>query len=263
MKKALLGTVLVCSVLASPVMAMAADVAKTEAAKAPESPVTDALKYSMEDWDPALIAFLEGGPGVLPPDFKVDLPPYPANTSDETKAELAALKQFAAQERTPEALEKIRYENTMMPVYQAFSHYGLYDFEKAPITNSLLASVDRDVSVFLLAAKKDMQRPRPTQLDPALTTAIPVPRHSAYPSGHAAQSYASALVLGMVDPKNAGKYIQIALDVAHRREVAGVHFPSDSAAGHMLAEQVVKALFEKPEIQKRLALAQKEFAASH
>ena len=259
MKKAFLTIALVFSVLAPPVMAEPANAGKTEAAKAP---VTDALKYRMEDWDPMMVEFFESGPRVLPTDFKVDIPPYPANTSDETKAELATLKKYEAEERTPETLKKIHYENTVMPVYQVFSYYGLYDFEKAPITNSLLASVDRDVSVFMVGVKKDMQRPRPSQLDPTLTTVVPVQHHAAYPGGHAAQSYASALVLGMVDPRNAEKYKQIALDVAHRREVAGVHFPSDSSSGRLLAEQVVKALFEKPEIQKRLELAKKEFATS-
>ncbi len=258
MKKALLSTALVCSVLASPVMA--ADVGTTETAKAP---VTDALKYRMEDWDPALIKFFEEGPRLLPTEFKVEIPPYPANTSDETKAELATLKTYEAQERTPETLEKIRYENTVVPLYEAFAHYGVYDMKKTPITNSLLASVDRDLAVFLLGVKKDMQRPRPTQLDSTLTTVVPVQHHAAYPSGHAAQAYASALVLGMADPQNAERYKQIALDIAHRREVAGVHFPSDSAAGRMLAEQVVTALFEKPSIQKRLDMAKKEFETSH
>ena len=260
MKKALLGTALICSVLASPVMVMAEDAGKVDAAKAP---VTDALKYRMEDWDPALIKFFEEGPRLLSSEFKVEIPPYPANTSDETKAELATLKKYAAEERTPDMIEIIRYENKLVPVYQIFADKGFYDFKKAPITNSLLASVDRDVSVFLVGVKKDMQRPRPTQLDPTLTTVVAVQPHAAYPSGHAAQSYASALVLGMVDPKNAEKYKQIALDVAHHREVAGVHFPSDSAAGRMLAEQVVTALFEKPAIQKRLELAKKEFETLH
>lgn len=260
MRKAILGTALVCGILAWPVMAMAADAGKTEAAA--KAPVTDALKYRMEDWDPALIKFFEEGPRILPSEFTVEIPPYPANTSEETQAELATLRAYEKEARTPETLEKIRYENTVVPLYQVFSHYGLYDFEKAPITNSLLASVDRDLSVFLLGVKKEMQRPRPTQLDPVLTTVVAVQSHAAYPSGHAAQAYASALVLGMVDPAQAEQYKQIALDVAHRREVAGVHFPSDSAAGRMLAEQVVKALFEKPAIRKRLELARKEFATS-
>ncbi len=260
MKKALLGTALVCSVLASPVMVMAADVGTTAAAKAP---VTDTLKYRMEDWDPALIKFFEEGPHLLPSEFKVEIPPYPANTSDETNAELVALRKYEAEDRTSETLEKIRYENMIVPLYEVFDHYGVYDMKKTPITNSLLASVDHDLAVFLLGVKKDMQRPRPTQLDSGLTTVFPVPRHAAYPSGHAAQAYAAALVLGMADPKNAERYKQIALDVAHRREVAGVHFPSDSVAGRLVAEQVVTALFESPSIQKRLEMAKKEFEISH
>lgn len=150
----------------------------------------------------------------------------------------------------------------MMPLYQAFAANHIYDFDAHPVTNSLLSSVDRDVIYFILREKMKYQRARPTQLAPDLTTVIAVPKHSAYPSGHAGQVYAAALVLSAVDPANAEKYRQLAIDVAHRREIAGVHYPSDSEAGRAIAAQVVAALMKDPEIQKRIALAKKEFETS-
>jgi acid phosphatase (class A) len=259
MKKALLTTALVCSVLASPVMVMATDAVKPPVQEPAPTPISDDFKYDIKYWSPELLAQIERGPRILSADMALDLKPYPANTSEETKAELEALKKFAAEERTDAQLARIQLENKVVPLYLIYSQDGFYDFDSHPITNSLLASVDRDVSYFILREKKAIQRPRPTQLAPELTTVIPVPPHSAYPSGHAGQSYASALVLAEIDPANAEKYKQLALDIAHRREIAGVHYPSDGVVGRALATQVVAAILAKPEIQERVALAKKEF----
>jgi acid phosphatase (class A) len=225
--------------------------------------VNDDLRYTRQDWGPEFLGVHERGPRVLPRDFKVDLAAFTSNLGTETQADLTALKKFEAEERSPETVKTILAEHSLMPLYKVFSDHGFYDFEKAPITNSLLASVDRDVSYFLMDQKLKWQRPRPTQLDATLTTVVPVPKHSSYPSGHAAQSYASALLLAEIDPVRAEQYKALAMDVAHRREVAGVHYPSDSVAGRMLAEQVVAAMLKNTEIQKRLELAMKEFAAAH
>ena len=258
MKKALLTTALVCSVLTSPVMVVAEQPVFPALQPAP-TPISDDFKYDLNDWHPELLAQLERGPRILPRDMKLEVKPYAANTSAETLAEIAALKKFEAEERTPEQIKKMDRENITMPLYRVFADEGLYDFDTHPITNSLLASVDREVMYFILREKKAFQRPRPTQLAPELTTVIPVPRHSAYPSGHGGQAYAFALILSEVDPVNADKYKQMAFDIAHRREIAGVHYPSDGEAGRAIATQVVAAMLEKPEIQERMVLAKKEF----
>ncbi len=247
-KRFFLTTVLALGVIAAP------------AAFAAEGKISDDLRYEMKDWGPELLDFIERGPKVLPKDMTFTIKPFPANSSAETAGELEFLKTLSVEARTTEQLAKIQQENVLMPLYFAFSQNG--HFDSHPVTNSLLASVDTDVSYFILREKKAIQRPRPTQLMPELTAAIRVPSHSAYPSGHAGQTYASALVLAEVDPANAEKYKQLAIDIGHRREIAGVHYPSDSEAGRALATQVVAALMKDPEIQKRVALAKKEFETS-
>ena len=98
------------------------------------------------------------------------------------------------------------------------------------------------------------RRPRPSRLSPVLMPPVDPPGHASYPSGHATQAYLIALVLAEVMPgiawgQNAGgakvpmteaerrqnPLWRIAERVARNREVLGVHYPTDSAAGLDLA----------------------------
>lgn len=220
----------------------------------------DDLRYSRTDWNPGMIRLYEEiGPKIQAPDTPFDMTPFPANSSEETKAELEALKEMANQERTPEQVRKIHIENESLQIFTMYSAYGLYDADTHPLTNSLLQSVDSDVVYFVVREKLRFERPRPFQLIPEWKTVIETPKHSAYPSGHAAQSYAAALILSKLDPAKTEDYMQLARDIGHRREIAGVHYPSDTVAGQKLAEQIVNKLLDNQTIQKRMAMAKKEF----
>jgi hypothetical protein len=82
--------------------------------------------------------------------------------------------------------------------------------------------------------KGTFNRPRPSQLCPALAPPIAVPGHASFPSGHATQSMLMALclidVLPVVPtPNTAGNVWEEDLKVlAHRiarnREIAGLHY---------------------------------------
>jgi membrane-associated phospholipid phosphatase len=108
-------------------------------------------------------------------------------------------------------------------------------------------------------------RPRPSTLSPALLPPIEVPGHASYPSGHATQAYLTALLLSEVMPAAAnhaldvdgqvvgapgqpnravGPLYRIAERVARNREVLGLHYRSDTAAGRLLAESTFLLLKE-------------------
>lgn len=228
-------------------------------AVSPSAIISDDVVFEYSWWSAAMIALLENGPRILPEDFPIEIPPPFKNSSAETAEELAFLKKIATIERTESQVKKIQSEDRSSSLHMIFEEEGLFNITNYPLTSALIESVDSEILYFAVREKRNFKRARPSQLAPDLTTVIDVPKHAAYPSGHAAQSYAHALVLAEIDSANADKYKQLALDIAHRREIAGVHYPSDSKAGQMLAEQVVKAVFETPQIQKRLALAKKEF----
>jgi len=90
-------------------------------------------------------------------------------------------------------------------------------------------------------------RPRPSHLNPALVPPVPVPGHPAFPSGHATQSMLMAFCIihvlhdAGIKPDTpdgalfAANLTALARRIARNREIAGLHYPSDSGAGRDLA----------------------------
>jgi membrane-associated phospholipid phosphatase len=98
-------------------------------------------------------------------------------------------------------------------------------------------------------------RPRPSQLCPALLPPIPVPGHASWPSGHATQAWLKALLIEYVldevpisQLSGADRAVlssnlrTLATRVARNREIAGLHYPTDSAAGRKLAATIAPFL---------------------
>jgi membrane-associated phospholipid phosphatase len=93
--------------------------------------------------------------------------------------------------------------------------------------------------------KKQYDRPRPSQLRPALLPSMEVPGHASYPSGHSTESHLIAGFLELV--LNAGNPAlpllhPLADRIAINREVMGLHYRSDSEAGQRLASTVTRLI---------------------
>jgi len=111
------------------------------------------------------------------------------------------------------------------------------------------------------------QFPRPSSVAPALMPEIDPPGHASYPSAHAAESYLIGEVLKKVMPAEGGGGTPVALDrmaerISRNREVLGVHFPRDSAAGKDIAGKTLPFLLACPTVVTLLAEAQGEWAPS-
>jgi membrane-associated phospholipid phosphatase len=92
-----------------------------------------------------------------------------------------------------------------------------------------------------------------------------VPGHAAYPSGHATQSFLIARCLAAAVEGGPSALASEALDalanrIARNREIAGVHYPSDTAAGRDLAAQLFAALDGVATFKAQLAAATAEWA---
>ncbi|MFN4062149.1 MAG: phosphatase PAP2 family protein [Paracoccus hibiscisoli] len=103
----------------------------------------------------------------------------------------------------------------------------------------LLASVTQDLATAMVQrAKLGFGLPRPHVLSPDIQPVIDCPHHTAFPSGHATQAFALARVLaalsGRASADVASPLDRMAARVATNRTVAGLHYPSDSAAGAVL-----------------------------
>ena len=97
-----------------------------------------------------------------------------------------------------------------------------------------------DPIIFNLKVKYD--RVRPSIYDSSVDPTIEIPNHPSYPSGHATQAYSIGYYLSKLHPENKDKYMDIAESIAVNREIAGVHYPSDSAYGKLIAKTVTDTI---------------------
>jgi membrane-associated phospholipid phosphatase len=95
-----------------------------------------------------------------------------------------------------------------------------------------------DATVAAWDSKYAHNRPRPTHLDPSLQGPVATPRSPSFPSEHAAVAGAASEVLAFFYPAKADAYRAMAAEAARSREIAGVQYPSDSAAGLELGRKV-------------------------
>ncbi len=223
------------------------------------SPELADARFPEQSWDPKVLAILEDGPLLLPEDSDFKVLPPPPNTSAVAEAGLEKLRLYAKHLRTPEQLALIDAEHTMDEPYEAFEKNGMFLSASNEDTVELLDMALRDTSYFVIKLKREFMRVRPNTLAPDLTLVFDNPGHPAYPSGHATQAYVTALVLSLVDPAHESAYKALGYDVGLRREIAGVHYPSDSIAGRKLAQAIMDKLVEVPAFQEQLEKARKSF----
>lgn len=107
--------------------------------------------------------------------------------------------------------------------------------------------------------KNKYGRGRPQQVYPALIPLIRPPGHPSWPSGHALESHMIALALMQVVPKDAHAALEgLAERIAKNREIAGVHFASDTEGGKEIAGKVFPFLQKCPTFYRVLEEAKKE-----
>ena len=186
------------------------------------------------------------------------VPPPPANNSTETRAELEELLKLQ-QERTRAQLRMItkhlEYGAVCTAVFAA-THRKLTG---ATRTKRLLEHVQMDASLAIFHAKKRFNRPRPHQLEPRLRPAIPGPDHPAYPSNHALQGYMVARTLSLLFPEKSEDLMTVGEQIGREREIAGLHYPSDSKASRILGDELFARLQQNERFLAEVKAAKKEW----
>ena len=221
----------------------------------------DSLRFSnTQTWDQEFLDALHAPSGF--PQSLVDsivLPPPPSNRSTTTANEIAYLHTLVP-ERTPEKVAQIEDEmSTQTTVYSDVSYETIIGPHIRPHTSKFIDYMIERVGPIIFAQKQKYDRVRPSFIDPTLTTVIDIPNHPAYPSGHAVQSYLIAVFLSELDPQNTERYFASAERIRKNREVAGVHYPSDSEAGVLLAQQLVPILRSDPNFNALFDIAKTEW----
>lgn len=133
----------------------------------------------------------------------------------------------------------------------------LSDAASAPYTRELVEIAITVGHFQVQHYKRVFSRVRPSQISPALLPPIEIPGHAAFPSGHSTEGHMIALCLSKVMPRAARRpaespLMMMAQRIARNREVIGLHYPSDSAAGKLLAEKSFEILMECPSMKNEV-----------
>ena len=235
----------------------------------------DRQQFSLASMSPAYLKVLDVKPTYLDvPPTTFHLPEFPANSSQQTRAELDHLLELQAR-RTPDEIESshklagvyyrlsVRPEDQDWPrMRQNLFHMGhqlgaWFSPESLPVTADFMARVWSDASYYLWAAKYRFNRVRPWTIEPRLEN-LETPNFPAYPSGHSSNSWVAAYVYELLLPEQRDLFMRNARDMAYSREILGVHFASDSESGRVFARQFVDRLQQEPAFRKDLDEARRE-----
>jgi acid phosphatase (class A) len=185
------------------------------------------------------------------------LGPPPAPRSPAGQMDLQAVLD-AQRTRTPAEIASARAD-------ACFSIFAFADvmgpgFEpnKLPFTVGFFQRVFDDGMRSVEAPKDHFDRPRPFVADKAVTPVVSKPNSASYPSGHATFAYMTAILLADMVPEKSAAIFGRATDFAHNRVVAGVHYPSDLAAGRVSAAVIDNVLLHDPAFETDLAKSRAE-----
>ncbi len=181
--------------------------------------------------------------------------PPPADDSEITRSEIVYLKKIA-ENRSSRDIIQITKEN-LNPHKPFYNVLGLEPGE-SPELDLLVQRINAESYLPVLYFKHKFSRTRPYQIDESLTTVIDGPPHASYPSGHATQGYLFSLILSELLPADDPRVSQLAelgKGMGIRREIAGVHYPSDTKAGVELAIQLKAWMMGKPEFNEAFLAA--------
>ena len=232
--------------------------------KFPDDPATTERRLSLKPY------YLET---ITLKDFQIPEPP--ANSSEQTRAELNYLLTLQ-QQRTKLDVESsllmagIYYSPRVQPTDSTYTffrknlfHIGhsigtWFNPDDLPLTADLIANVWRDASYFIWSMKLKYLRIRPYKIEEGLDN-LEETDWAAYPSGHAANSYVNAYIYQELGPEFTDVFLKDAYDMAHSREILGVHYPSDAEASRIFARQFVNKLFKNEKFLKDLKEVKKEW----
>lgn len=129
----------------------------------------------------------------------------------------------------------------LTPFFGALSHLSS---DRCKWTLELLSVLFSTCRLCQYKLKQVMDCPRPIAFAQEVQPMIQTPGHPTWPSGHATESFAAATLLAKLTDSNYSNPVKgvqdqlptyrLAARISLNRQVAGVHFPTDSVAGAAL-----------------------------
>jgi membrane-associated phospholipid phosphatase len=170
------------------------------------------------------------------------------NDPETLKCDIATLRTMAIEERADALAEFVSEADEFI---SKFLHLMSATAATHPATARMLIVADAVTALITMHYKFYFKRPRPTQIVPGLMSPIQHGGHASFPSGHSTEGHVFAALLTAVIPPSLGcstagggttigKSLGVLANrIARNRELAGLHYPSDSAAGVKLAGAIV------------------------
>jgi hypothetical protein len=154
---------------------------------------------------------------------------------DEPPADEQEARQLVGMksQRTPEKIAQINAE-AFAPERLFWLEAGLQKHDHQDLERFTRELLQESANAILMI-KALYGRKRPHVVNAQVSPVIEVPWHSAYPSGHAAQAALLANIFSLANPDARSRLQALGLRVGRNREIAGVHYPSDTTAGRRLA----------------------------
>ena len=177
---------------------------------------------------------------LLQTDFNdLSIPKPFSNSSEEMDSELKFIRMLRKLSEDPNTVRDIDDEDKdLISPFMRFAKV-----HNLPVDETFLRLLVDDVNTLTMRFKYMFNRPRPKQL--AAQKGLELIAHEgesanspSYPSAHSAAGRVLGKALGDKYPDYAAEFDKIGASIGLHRLIAGLHYPTDHAAGMMLGDQI-------------------------
>ena len=194
----------------------------------------------------------------LPPPFSQILDwENVATAQNYTNAEINLLMEYMQNDRERYLPEILAQHDNAPAYWGAMLGINRSNYPNTLVVLHLAVRIGQLVAAYY---KHHFDRARPSYVCPGLLPPFGPPAHTSFPSGHALQSWLLTRLLSRVAPSYSVPLRWLARRVALNRERAGLHYPSDTIAGRLLAGRCRDIIVNQcPGIMQLVAYAQAEW----
>ncbi len=258
-----------------------AELKKLKATKSSDFQWMDTISFPRKMYNSYALALSQITPTYLTNeqfDFLIHTINYPANSSEQTRAELEFLLEWQekrSQEDVDKVLKmaKIGYwpDINLLPSHLAYEE-NLKDLfyeclqvvgeecnhTNYPATSKLLQGVMNDMRKMEFKAKYFHLRARPYMIEKSLKP-LQIMRSPSFASGHTLWAYMQAFTFSELIPEKREQFLKIAYELGLSREIMGVHYPSDEEMARQLAHRMISLMWQTGKFQEDFKLAKAEW----
>jgi len=189
------------------------------------------------------------------------LPQPPSVGSDEYKAEIDELLAIQAS-RTDEQIQRFHSQETLGPAAFKDILPELNSADNLPKMQALFKSLVKSAATPLDNGKNYFKRKRPYQEDSRIQPLGKPDTEFAYPSGHATRGILFATILAEIAPDKSEALLERGREIGWNRVIAGLHHPSDIAAGRVLGQAIARSLLRDADFKAQLEEVKAEYQAA-